>query len=752
MAATDKTLRYRLPKQKVPLKKKNQEWKEDTIDAFIEKSTFARNKSHYRELKVLYDYYNGHMHRDDYKHVLKPYGGPSRKNVPADLKRYNIIKPVLDVLIGEKARRPDNAQVIAVNADTHTEREQAKVNMLIETMMNRFYEKVQEKTGLDAGQAPSDTSIEEKIEFFDRNYKDIRSELGQHAWNYVKHYCEIYHNNQKMFKDFLIAGEEYAYNGDNNNDPEQRVLNPLDIDYDKDPELDFVEDGDWAIVRRMMTASSIVTEWHSKLTSKEVDRLEDPQFNRESFLTFSSAEVDEEDWENDRLIEVFEVYWKSYKKIGFLTYIDEDTGLPEMRNVDEFYEPSEEESVEWLWIPEVWEGVRIDGDIYKNVQSVSNQRRSLDNPAKCKLPINGRKYSNRNSANISLLMMGIPYQLIYDIYHYRLELSIAKSKDVIAEFDVSHIPTDWDVTKFMTMLETTGVAFMDYNQEGKKINPHAKKALDLSIKTIEQYIALLDSVKLEWEGASGVPRQRQGNIDSYDGKGVTEQSIIQSSYITEDHFRKHAQFEERNATALIDISQNTWVAGKKGTYLMPDGTQEFFNLTPGMYSNAQFGIFFSSARKDIENVDVMKQLSHSFAQNGARISTIATILESDNFSEIKRKIEQAERLEDEREQAIAEAQEEAAALENESKQMELQAQDQQNMRDNQTRLEEALINAESRREVEAMKITADTSKHREDVSLDRQSLSEEERSNRVQEALKRIELQVKKKQASKPKK
>lgn len=752
MATTDKTILSHIPKQKQALSAKDEEWKKDSVDAFIEMSTFSRNSSHIHDTKKLYDYYNGHKDKNDYRHVLQPYGGRERQHVPADLKRYNIIKPVIDVLLGEKARRPNNAMVMAVNADTYTEKEEAQQAALTEALLDRYYVKLQEATGADTGQDPEDTGIEEKMAFFQRNYKDVRSELGQHAWNYIKQYCEIYNKNQKLFKDFLVSGEEYVYNGDNGNDPDHRVINPLDIDYDKDPDLEFVEDGDWCVVRRMMSASSIATEWHEELEPEDIDYLESPQYNRESFLTFGSDALDDDDRNNDRLIEVYEVYWQSWQKIGFLTYIDDMTGKPEVDVVTEEYKAGPDEDVEWLWIPEVWEGVRIDTGIYVNVQPVKNQRRSMNNPAKNKLPINGRKYSARNSANISLVMMGIPYQLLYDIYHYRLELSIAKSKDVIAEFDISSIPADWDIDKFMFFVEATGIAWMDYNQEGKKINPHAKRALDLSVKTIEQYIALLDSVKLEWEGASGVPRQRQGNIDSYDGKGVTEQSIIQSSYITEDYFRKHAQFEERNAKAMIDVSQSTWIQGKKGAYLMPDGTKQFFNLDGNQFPNTEYGVFFSSARKDIENMDMMKQLTQAYVQNGGMMSTVASMLESDNFSEIKRKIEAAEKMQAQREEAVAQAQQQAEQAKLQTEQAKIQAEEQRSLRDSQTTIEKALIDAEAKREVEAMRIDADQAQHGDETTLESRKLSEEERANRAQEALKRVEIQVKRSQSNGTKK
>ena len=55
--------------------------------------------------------------------------------------------------------------------------------------------------------------------------------------------------------------------------------------------------------------------------------------------------------------------WKSYKKIGFLTYLDE-MGMPQETIVTEDYiNIGNEIDIKWDWIIEVWEGYRI-GEFY----------------------------------------------------------------------------------------------------------------------------------------------------------------------------------------------------------------------------------------------------------------------------------------------------------------------------------------------------------------------------------------------------
>ena len=130
-------------------------------------------------------------------------------------------------------------------------------------------------------------------------------------------------------------------------------------------------------------------------------------------------------------MEVVTVYRKSRKRIAQFT--DQQTGVIEEFEVDEGYRmPAEIKEmggkVKYEWVNEVWEGTKIDGRFYVKLSPIPNQRTSIDNPSRCKLPINGFKYSDINSSNVSLVSLGIPYQINYNIFKYRMELAIARSR------------------------------------------------------------------------------------------------------------------------------------------------------------------------------------------------------------------------------------------------------------------------------------------------------------------------------------
>ena len=698
----------KIPQQKLPLSKKNKKWRESCVEAYIELSQYGVNERK-DDLKRLYDYYNGVIYEDDYRYVTQPYG-KSRTNFPSKMRNYPIIKPIIDLLLGEKSKRPLNYTVTVQKGDAVSQKESAKQQAIYQNLQQRFIQTLAQSNPeiLQNLESPDDIPMPKEIaDQFENSYVDNRAIKGQHAITYIMQSQEVYDKLQKAWFHFLVSGEVYTHRGVRNKEPFYEVLNPIDIDYDKDPDIEFVEDGDWALVRKYVHASSVIDSFYESLTEEQVLELEEPrQSDPESYLLYRRARAgsDPNTYRN-RLIEVVTVYWKSRKRIGFLEYLDPETGSMEEMEVDETFRMPKEmkeagAKITYLWVNEVWEGTRIDGRFYININPIANQRISIDNASTCKLPINGRKYSDINADNISLVSLGIPYQLNYNIFKYRMELAIARSKDIISQFDINMIPKKWDMDKFMYYVEGTGIAWVDYNKEGIQLNPQHQSVLDMSIKTISQYITLLESILNEWEKISGVSRQRQGTIGAYEGKASSQQAILQSSHITEDIFRKFARLEQRDLQALLDYSKEAWLTGKQGMFVMPDGTTDFLDLDTLQHMESNYGIFVSDAGKDQQRLDQIKGLAQAMIQNGTKASMVAEMFESENFSQIKGKLKAAEKAAEELEQAQQQAQQQQAQQQMQMQQQEMERASIDKEKDRQLDIEVALINAEARKNPE----------------------------------------------------
>jgi hypothetical protein len=747
-----------IPRQTIPLFEKNDEWRRNTLEAYIQQASFSISSSRYKqELLKLYDYYNGDIDEADYSYVLEPYG-KKRNNFPAKIRNYNIIKPNIDLLIGEKAKRPFNFSIILHDPDIINVKLEEKSKAIQENIYQFFINKLNE-SGMETGMESQEVELPEYIaEQFERTWKDHRVKIAEAAMRYLIPYLNYKDKSEKAWFDFLVSGWAFTHRYVQNNEPFFEVVNPVDIDYDKDPELDFVEDGEWVVIRKIVKRSSLIDAFYKQLTQEQIERLESPQNTNKEGAFYHNPQQDNMFSDHDSYCEWITCYWKSLTRVGIFTYQDEFGDIVEEVIPEYDYNEEIHQGIEWVWINEVWKGHRLDGDIYIDVEPLEVQRGSIDNPSKCKLPVNGRAYSNRNSLNISLVMLGIPYQLTYNIFKFRLENALAKSKDLLAVFDINMIPEGWTMDKWMQMIDATGIAWQDYAKEGVQLNPQHKSAIDMSIKTVQQYLLLLQSIVEEWERLSGITRQRQGQTSQYEGKATTEQSIIQSSHITEDYFRKFNQLEQRDIQAIIDYSQLAWINGKKGMYVLPDGSNEYFE-TDDAFNMAEYGIFISDSAQDLQKIGMLQQLSQAAIQNGTPFSIVAEIINSDNFSTILDKVKKAEAHMEQLGQMQQEAQQGMMEQQMQMEQVKVEAQAIENEKDRQNKIEIELIKQQgqlnsmddtsSSDELTAKKQELEERKLLLQQQLKEREIREQERSNRANENLKSKQITMSARKTSK---
>ena len=675
-----------IPKQKIKFKAKNKKWREQCIKGFINKSSFGTSEK--SELKKFYDAYNGNLNETDYNYVINPYNSANnnKRNFPARLRCYNIIRPVIDLLLGEKAIRPSTHQVVVKNADAESRFMDEKNRVLMEYMQQEYINELNAQ-GVDTGQESVEQEKPQELqEKFTSNYKDERAIVGQEVLSYITSSLDMDDKFQKGFFDWLVAGQVFTYKGTCMNEPEYEIVSPLDIDYEKSPNIDYIEDSDWAARKSIMSLNEVVDRFYDLLEEKHIDKLEShTSKHREGISGTTMARSilglngGGEQTISDRMIEVIHVTWKSFQKIGILTYIDE-AGTEQMIEVTDTYIADEDQSIEWFWVNEVWEGYQIDGDIYLGIRPLEVQRNQMMNLSSCKLPYNGRIYSNRYSENVSIVSMGMPYQVLYNVFHYRLELSIAKNKDKIALVEMNMIPKrhGWDEEKFMYYADAMGYMFIDSTAEGKnreRVTFNQFQVLDMSLG---QYIAaqfqLLQAIKQEWEDLVGITRQRKGNINSSDSVGTTERAVAQSSTITEELFRRFEKVEEKDLLGLLDVCKYAWQDGKKSNYITSEGYHAILSVDPINFTESEFGVFVKNNSAERNKLQVMRELAMSFAQNGASMSTIAEILDSDNFTKIKslvKKVEEKQmQMQQEAQQAEQQAQQAQMQMEEAAKQAE----------------------------------------------------------------------------------
>src|ERR1017187_5034041 len=106
-----------LPKQKIPKAEKNESWRKENADYIIEQSSFWSEDRF--EMINLYQAAMGIIDKNNYKYVLNPYNSTEEnvQNYPAQMRNYDIIVPILNLFVGEKANKPLLSTVIVNNDD-----------------------------------------------------------------------------------------------------------------------------------------------------------------------------------------------------------------------------------------------------------------------------------------------------------------------------------------------------------------------------------------------------------------------------------------------------------------------------------------------------------------------------------------------------------------------------------------------------------------------------------------------------------
>ena len=476
------------PRQKLPLSKKGKKWQEDCVNYIIGEGNVTsggNSTSYYGELQTYYNLYNSIFDEKDFKSITNPF--KVEDGFPATPHDFNIIRPKVDLLIGEETKRPLNFRVIRTSQEATSEMQEKEKQMILQyieaaiTARMSPEEAQQFQEQLKSGEVMPPEQI---AKYMDKDYKDIIENTAYHTLTYLRERLDLDNEFIKGWKDGLISGREIYYVGVLNAEPYVERVNPIYFSYDKSPDLEFIEDGSWCCRKMRMPITEVYDRYYDKLEEKDLDKLEEMIGSTPGRNLGDRSPVDMGiqlriydnpifEGSGKSLVNVWHCCWKSFKKIFYVTTTD-DAGQPQINIVDETYQPvGNEISVEPDWIVEVWEGYRAGSDLYFGIQPIEYQHVSIDNPNSQKLPYCGAIYSNTNSKPRSLVSILKPLQYMYIVLWYRLELAIARDKGKVVNMDITQIPKSMNISpaKWMHYLSSVGVNFINPYEEGWCFDP-----------------------------------------------------------------------------------------------------------------------------------------------------------------------------------------------------------------------------------------------------------------------------------------
>ena len=627
---------------------KDTQWCSDTMD-WLERQGLVQIKRNARNLLKNYKLANGIIDKSDYIAEENNEEGElidflkHDDDTAFELKFFPIIPNVISILTGEFSKRTDKVSYRAVDEDSYNEMTEAKRGMIEQVLLQEAEQKMQMimqgqqiDPKSDQGQqmmSPENMKKLPEIErFFRKDYRSMAEEWAghQHAVD-----CERFHMNELenvAFKDSLIADREFWHFAMREDDYEVELWNPLTTFYHKSPDVRYTSQGNHVGNIALMTVSDVIDRHGYLMTAEQLENLENlipirdvnylmegqrndggfynptkshewnttgPSVAMRQFTTARDLSVSNDvinqilagtedmlDYGDATLQRVVTAYWKSRRKVGHITMIDEQ-GMVSSTIIDETFKVTEKpqydttivksksaanllmgQHIDWIWINETWGGIKVGPNkptssmatddsnqtpIYLNVKPLRFQFKGDFTLYGCRLPVEGSVFSDRNTKSVSLVDKLKPFQIGYNLVNNQIADILIDELGTVVLLDQNMLPQhsmgeDWgenNLSKAFVAMKDFQMLPLDTSVQNTKqpLSFQSFKTLDLSqTARLMGRIQLATYFKSEAFESIGITQQRRGQVNSQETATGVTQAINMSYSQTENYFMQHSEF------------------------------------------------------------------------------------------------------------------------------------------------------------------------------------------------------------------
>ncbi len=398
-------------------------------------------------------------------------------------------------------------------------------------------------------------------------------------------------------------------------------------------------------------------------------------------------------WGQQQLMRVTTCYWKTQRKVGHLTRIKKDGEIIQ-EIIDENYKITEKpvydtslfknkdkdnliegEHIDWIWINEVCGGVKIgpnlpafwqQGDseinpIYIGINRPKPSRVPFqfkgDNTLYgCKLPVEGRVFSDRNTRSVSLVDLMKAYQVGYNMVNNQIADILVDELGTVIMFDQNALPRhsmgeDWgkhNYAKAWVAMKDFGMLPLDTSitntENATNFNHYQTLNLEQTNRLMTR-IQLANHFKQQAFEAIGVNPERMGTpIAQQTATGVVQ--AVQASYSqTEVYFTQHSDnlmprvHQMRTDLAQYYYSTNPSV---RLSYINSEAEKVNFQINGTDLLMRDFNIFCTTRTNHRAILDQLKQMALTNNTTGASIYDLGSIIKADSISEVTDILKDAE--------------------------------------------------------------------------------------------------------------
>lgn len=801
------------PIQFLPEKKKDDEWTAWNLD-WLEWEGLKQVRRNARRLMKNFKLAKGIIDKTDYIieedneyadliEVLT-----KQDNSALELKFYPIIPNVINTMVAEFAKRTSKITFRAVDEYSYNELLEAKRSQVEEVLLSDAYNKMMINL-MNAGMDPESEEFQQQMQpdalkslpeiekFFKKDYRSMVEQWAEHQAHVDQERFRMEELEERGFRDMLITDREFWHFRMMEDDYDVELWNPVVSFYHKSPETRYISDGSWVGKFDMMSVADVIDKYGWLLTEEQMMSLEqiypvrsagypiqgyqndgsyydatkshewNTQMPSLAYRQFTSM------WDNSLrggdivnwimsesedyfdlgmtdMLRVTTVYWKSQRKVGHLTKIDE-TGLVTQEIVTEDYKVTDKpiyntdlfknkskdnlvfgEHIDWIWINQVWGGVKIGphhptfwgtkspggiqplylGINQNRIRPLKFQFKGDNSLYGCKLPVEGSVFSDRNTRSTSLVDLMKPFQIAYNIVNNQIADILVDELGTVIMLDQNALPRhslgeDWgknNLAKAYVAMKNFQMLPLDTsitNTENALSFQHYQK-LDLSqTERLLSRIQLANYFKMQAFETIGITPQRMGQqiAQSDTAKGI-EQAVSSSYAQTEMYFIQHSDYlMPRVHSMRTDLAQyyHSTKPSLRLQYITSLDEKKNFEINGTDLLLRDLNIFCVTRADQRNLVEQLKQLAMSNNTSGASIYDLGNILKASSMSEINQVLKDVEdktnKVRREEMQQQQQMQEQALQAKAQEEKMKMEFEASENEKDRQTRIVERQIQA-----------------------------------------------------------
>lgn len=392
------------------------------------------------------------------------------------------------------------------------------------------------------------------------------------------------------------------------------------------------------------------------------------------------------DSNNPSLLRVTTIYWKTQRKIGHLTKVKE-SGEVITDIIDEDYKVTDHpvynnilvnernkntlvfgEHIDWIWINEVWGGVKVGpnfpsfwgmnnanqlspmylGIDKKEIGPLRFQFKGDDSLYGCKLPVEGCVFSDYNTRSVSLVDLTKPFQVGYNMVNNQIADIIVDELGTIVVFDQNFLPRhslgeDWgknNLAKSFVVMKDFQMMPLDRslaNTEGVNGNAPLQQLNMEQTNRLMSRVQLASYFKNELFAIIGITPQRMGQEMGRQTATGVEESLNASYAQTETYFIQHCDnlmprvHQMRNDLAQYYNATNPSV---RLQYITNNEEKINFQINGKDLLLPDLNIYCTTKASQRAVIDRLKKLAESNNTSNATIYDLGSVMQANSLGEV----------------------------------------------------------------------------------------------------------------------